>query len=583
MKSRTPLLGVLATVVALVPALVDVPSSEASPTTPPPIGVHDDLGGGLAQGTDTIIVRFEKRQADPSTAAEKVVEQAGGTEAEVTQVVPITADMVAVTVSEDMTGAESEQLGERVESQPGVDTAEPAGTFTAGTTKDTYYPYLWNVASPTKSAYGTNAEAAWATTAGKGSIVGVVDTGIAPHTDLSGSRTSIIGGNVVAGFDFISDTTAAGDGNGRDSDPTDVGNFCKGVATTWHGTHVAGIIAAIRNNGIGVAGVAPEAKIQPLRALGRCGGSEADIISAMRWGAGLSVSGIAAVNPTPVSVLNLSLGGTGTCSTATQSTVDAIAAKGIPIVVSAGNDTKAVSTASPANCKGVIRVGASGFTGALASYSNYGTASLPLTISGQGGSGDSQTDVTAWIVSTYNTGTSTLDTESYMGMVGTSMAAPHVSATAAMLKSLDPTLTVPQITSLLTSTATVLPSPCTTTKCGAGAVNAKAAVAAEVKSMLSAVKPPVLAGTPAAGSTISSTQAGIPSGATVAYQWLRNGASIPGATAASFVLTNTDAGQKISLRSTVTFAAASTSVEPGGAARRFWRFQSGSRPGRLTA
>lgn len=553
MNRRTPLAVILAAASLAIPLVASTAPSQATPVPPPPVGVRDDLGGGMSQPTDTIIVRFDQGQADPAKAAEQAVERAADTQ--VTQVTPITPSMAAVTVDEQLTAGESQRLGEQVEAQPGVDTAEPAGTFTSATTNDRYYSYLWNVASPSKSGFGTNAEAAWASATGKGAVIGVVDTGITPHRDLTGSTVAIVGGNVVAGYDFLSSPATAGDGNGRDSDPRDVGNYCDGEGSTWHGTHVAGIAAAIRDNAIGVAGVAPGAKVQPLRALGRCGGPEADIISAMRWGAGLPVSGIAAVNPTPVSVLNLSLGGTGTCSSAMQSTVDAIIAKGIPIVVSAGNDDKAVSTATPANCRNVIRVGASTFTGTLASYSNYGDSSVPLTISGPGGAGNSD-DMSAWIVSTYNTGSTTPVAESYMGMVGTSMAAPHVAGVAALLKSKDPGLAPAQIQAILAATATPIPG-CAVSRCGAGVVNAAKAVAALLGNPVNSLAV-TLTGVPFVGNTLTAQAAGA-TGATLAYQWLRNDTPIAGATSATYTMVKADAGAKLSVKVTATYVGMSAS------------------------
>ena len=535
---------------------------------PPPVGVHDEIGG-LGRATDTIIVTFDSAQNDPAAAAERVVEQATGDTSAVTQVTPITKDTVSVTIDQTMTSAESTRLGQQVEGVPGVDTAEPASTFTSESTDDTYYGYLWNIGNTSASKYGTRAEDAWTVSTGAGTVIGVVDTGITAHTDLTGSSSAIVGGNVIAGYDFISAVTASGDGNGRDSDPTDVGDYCNGGESSWHGTHVSGIAVAIRDNGTGVVGVAPGAKVQPLRALGKCGGAEGDIISAIRWGAGLPIVGIPTVNPTPADVLNLSIGGPGVCSTAMQSAIDAAVARGTVVVVASGNSNTPVATFTPGGCRNVLRVGASTYEGTLAGYSNYGTSTLPLTISAPGGSGNSGYDLNDWIVSTWNQGVTRRGPETYMGMDGTSMAAPHVAAAAALLKSLDKTLTPARITSILTSTAINLPAPCNTTRCGPGAVNAAAAVRLEAEQLLAGVGVPTIAGTARQNYPLSVRLTGVPSKAGLGYQWLRAGTSIAGATSATYLLTSADIGEAITVQvspsiGNVSVARTSPAVTPVG-------------------
>jgi serine protease len=521
--------------------------AEGNSTPPPPLASVEDRMGGLSHTTDTIIVTFDSNQRDPAAAAEKVVEQAVGDPGAVTEVVPITKDTVAVTIDETMTPTESVKLGQQVEKVAGVDTAEPASIFTPESTNDTYYSFLWNVNNSGRSAYGTDAENAWPASTGTGAVIGVLDTGITSHTDLNA--------NIVGGYDFITNPTSAGDGTGRDPDPTDAGDFVTGEsASSWHGTHVTGIAVALRNNSAGVVGVAPGAKVQPLRALGKGGGTEADIISALRWGAGLPIVGVPA-NQTPVDVINMSIGGPAPCSSAMQAAIDAAVAKGVPVVVAAGNSTVPVATFSPGGCKNIIRVAATGFEGTLAGYSNYGTATSPMTISAPGGTGNPENSMDSWIVSTWNTGSSTAVAQSYIGMDGTSMAAPHVAAVAALLKSLDKSLTPAEIASIMTSTATHLAAPCDTTRCGAGAVNAAAAVRYQATQMLSVVGKPTVTGGTVKGSTLTVSLHGVPSVATVAYQWLRAGAAITGATSPTYVLTTADAGKAISVRVTPSIGA----------------------------
>ncbi|MGC3993148.1 MAG: S8 family serine peptidase [Propionicimonas sp.] len=563
-----PRRSMVATAAALALIGVALPATpgyaEGSRDDTPALGVRTPdrtaTGRTTTSRTNTIIVTFDRDQSHPSRAGRDVVAQAAETVAgaEVTKVQPITDDTVAVTLDTSLTADQQAEVGTRVEDVDGVAAAEPSVTFRPTSTDDTYYDYLWNLASG--SSYGVDAEDAWPATTGSGVVVGVVDTGITAHPDLTGSRSSITGGNVVAGYDFISDSSTSGDGDGRDADPTDEGDYCTsdGTDSSWHGTHVAGIVAAIRNNSEGVVGVAPGAKVQPLRALGNCGGETADIIAALRWGAGLTVSGITATNPTPVDVLNLSLGGTGTCSTAMQNAINDVVAAGATVVVAAGNDGTSLSTSTPANCQNVIRVTATSHGGTRASYSNYGTSSYPATVAAPGGTGASQTDATAWIVSTWNSGTTTAGDPSYVGMAGTSMAAPHVSATIALLKSLDPALTPAQLTAILTDTATPLSSTCSTAKCGAGIVDAAAAVSAE-SAMLAGFTAKVT-GTAKVGTALTATITPSSSATTTSYQWLRDGTAISGATSRTYTAVAKDAGTTLSVRAEVSIGSVSDTV-----------------------
>ena len=218
---------------------------------------------------------------------------------------------------------------------PEVEYAEPdriaLPTFTPN---DERYIDQWNLFG----AWGINAPAAWDITTGSNSIViAVIDTGITNHEDLIG-RT-------VPGYDFISDIPTANDGDSRDSDASDPGDwvafnecsiFSAAGNSTWHGTHVAGIIGASGNNLSGIAGINWNSKILPVRVLGKCGGSDSDIIDGMRWAAGLHVAGVPD-NPNPAKILNMSLGGPGDCTQAYQSAIDAIIFAGVVVVAGAGN------------------------------------------------------------------------------------------------------------------------------------------------------------------------------------------------------------------------------------------------------
>jgi len=339
---------------------------------------------------------------------------------------------------------------------------------------DTYFAgYQWDMGG----GYGVHATTAWdTTTGGPGTVVAVIDTGITAHSELAG--------RVVAGYDFISDVVQANDGNGRDADPSDPGDWvtqaesdagylagCPVEDSSWHGTHVAGTIAARGNNGVGVAGLAWGARIQPVRVLGKCGGWTSDIAAAIRWAAGGSVAGVPD-NATPARILNLSLGGSAACDATTQAAITEAVGRGALVVVAAGNSASNVTGSSPANCAGVVAVGSTDKLGKRSSFSNYGSG---VTISAPGSA----------IISTLNAGTQGPGAEAYAVYQGTSMATPHVAGVAALALAVDPTLTVSALRTLLTGTATPFASDasglgCPTVLCGAGIVNAADVVAAAV-------------------------------------------------------------------------------------------------------
>ena len=322
---------------------------------------------------------------------------------------------------------------------------------------------------------GVNLEPAWDITKGNGVVVGVIDTGIVPHSDLLGQT--------VPGFDFIADLDTAVDGDGRDPDPNDPGDWHDGECnifgipedSSWHGTHVAGTIAALTDNGVGVAGVAPGAKILPLRALGKCGGFLSDIADAITWGSGGTVAGLPA-NANPAEVLNMSLGGGGTCSVALQTAIDAAVARGTTVVVAAGNSGADAATEQPASCNNVITVSAVGPTGAKASYSNFGAV---VDVAAPGGSGAAPAADN--VLSTLNLGLTTQGAEGYSWYAGTSMASPHVAGIAALIQAVSTTPKTPaQVKKIIENTAYAnggFPGGCSyASPCGTGIADATAAV-----------------------------------------------------------------------------------------------------------
>lgn len=367
------------------------------------------------------------------------------------------------------------RLVHELQQRPDVRYAHPNYLVqTTAVPNDAFYGFQWHY-----PAIGL--EAAWDITTGSADIiVAVVDTGILhSFSDASSTHPDLVG-KVVPGYDFISDARIAGDGDGRDGDPYDDGDEGAGQSS-YHGTHVAGTIAAATNNRVGVAGVDWHAKVLPIRALGAGGGTIFDVIEGTLWAAGLSITGVPD-NANPAHVINLSLGGEYRCTTFEQDAFDWIAASSprrAIVVVAAGNNDQDAGLSSPASCSNVITVGATDLLGNRAPYSNYG-ARIDVMAPG----GDMSVDHNA---DSYRDGVLSLwrdDTTGSFGYAfseGTSMAAPHVAGVASLMKSIAPDLTQSQVLAALSATAQPLSaSDCgrpTGGDCGAGLIDAAAALA----------------------------------------------------------------------------------------------------------
>ena len=380
--------------------------------------------------------------------------------------------MAGISLSKDLTADQVKEFITSLGAADGIETVETDLRMTVlddtvpETPNDKYFSYQWGL---TSDSYGINATGAWSRSTGKDITVAVIDSGIlSAHPDLEN--------NLLPGYDFISDPWISRDDDGRDADPSDNGDgadadVCsqgsEAQPSSWHGSHVAGIIAASTNNERGVAGIAPNARILPVRALGRCGGTSTDIIDALTWASGGHVNGVPD-NDNPAQVINMSLGGEGVCPAFYQKAIDAAVERGSIIVAAAGNEDVDASGVAPAGCQNVITVGATGATGARSFYSNYGSV---VDVSAPGG--DPNTD--DGIASTVDKSETSPEEPAYGYMMGTSQAAPHVSGTLALLRAIDPALTTEEATTLLQNTSTPL-SNCDRDSCGTGIINATAAV-----------------------------------------------------------------------------------------------------------
>ncbi len=345
--------------------------------------------------------------------------------------VPLDGRTVAEAISEEnlVPGTRAVSLNHRV--------------YAALVPSDSRFGEQEHLATPTQTNYGVDAVGAWNTTTGSGEVVvAVVDSGVRPHAEF-GSR-------LLPGYDFVD----------NDSDGSDPGSgACGAFATSsWHGTHVSGIVAA-GINGFGVVGVAPAVRVLPIRVTTCGSGTIEATLKGVRWAAGIPMLGYPN-NPNPADIINLSLGSeVGPCDPASQLVFDEVAQMGVLIVAAAGNNSVLASEHSPSNCRNVMSIGASESNGGKAFFSNYGP----------------DVDVYApgnFILSTIDVGSDIPKSDGYARYPGTSMAAPIVSGIAALVLSIDSTLAPGQVAEILRQSAT----DCRAGTCPQNIVNARAAV-----------------------------------------------------------------------------------------------------------
>jgi serine protease len=496
-----------------------------------------------------------------------------------------------VSASVDLTQTTEAAALERLRADPGVEFAVPDRIrYPHATPNDSLFAGQWYLRATEVSA--VNATTAWDREFGSnGVVVAVLDTGITyGHPDLGRGD---LGGHLLPGYDFVSSTLRGNDGDGRDADPSDPGDWindadktdptftnCDVTGSSWHGTRVAGMIGALTNNAVGVAGLSWNSFILPVRVLGKCGGSDSDILAGMRWAAGLNTPG-APPNPTPARVLNLSLGSTSVCEQSYRNVIDELRARKVLVVISAGNEGTIVS--SPANCPGVASVAALRHAGSKVGFSNLGPE---VTIGAPGGNCVNVNGGPCLfsLDTTSNAGTQApgghIYTDQINSNLGTSFSAPIVSGIAALMVSRNSNLSSDQLLARLREGARPFPTAvaddptiqachepvnaqdvqlaqclCTTSTCGAGMVSAANSIDAADRPIAAVLLP----GSVSAGQTVSLDASGSAAacGRTVtSHAWtviapVSNPPAITGANSANASV-NAPGSGSITLRLTVT-------------------------------
>ncbi|HVY63828.1 MAG TPA: S8 family serine peptidase [Gammaproteobacteria bacterium] len=442
--------------------------------------------------------------------------------------------------------------------------------FAHAVPNDPLYNGQWYLQGSPTTPSAVNAEQAWSTTTGSdGVVIALLDTGVRyEHPDLGRADA---GGRLLPGYDFVTDTRVSNDGDGRDADPSDPGDFLTSadlatdffmdcgdpnrpgqpVSSSWHGTRVAGIIGARTNNATGVAGSTWSPWLLPVRVLGKCGGFDSDIIPAMLWAGGIHVDGVPD-NPYPAQIENLSLGSTDACTPAYKDAIAALAAVGVVVVASAGNEGGPVDT--PASCQGAVGVAGLRHAGTKVGFSSLGPE---VALSAPAGNCVNTTPGSPCVYpinTTVNFGATTPGSNGYTDQLnanlGTSFSAPIVSGVAALMLAVNGNLGVAQMRARLQEGASapfpvsidptvpvchVPASPtdlqqsecsCTTDTCGAGMVNAPGAVLAAARPIAAVVVP----GNVSPGQDVAMSAGGSAAacGRTiVSYSWAGDGLKTP--------------------------------------------------------
>lgn len=501
-----PVAAVLAGLALVMTGLVPMqaPAAEAAPAVPNLDAKEEIESFVVTYKTGTPDAAAIEQHAGTSNALEVLPEEtktlladvASKQGAKVEEATAHEGAMSAVYLDAPINGDKAEQFMTELLKDDAVEKVEPNITMRtkAAVVNDSYYGQQWSLAA---TAAGINVEGAWAQATGAGVTIAVLDSGIIKtHPDLDGK--------LVGGYDFISQSLRARDGNGRDNDPSDEGDWANAgecgtndpqydEPSSWHGTHVSGIAAAETNNAQGLAGVARDASLLEVRVLGKCGGTALDIADGIKWAAGLPIANTPA-NTHPAKVINMSLGGDSAyCPAFYQQAIDAAVAAGSIVVVAAGNESMDAAGSTPANCNNVITVGASGEAAGQSWFSNFG-AVVDVTAPG----GDDTQGQGRMILSAVDRGQLTPVGPGYAYMEGTSQATPHVAGVVAMMAQLKPDIATAQALQYLRSTA----KPMTSCNggCGAGIIDANAALTALRRDLGTSPTPsptPTLTGSPA--------------------------------------------------------------------------------------
>jgi len=361
---------------------------------------------------------------------------------------------------------------------------------------DPFYPKQWNFQSA--SGHSIRVEGAWAVNPGgdPSVVVAVVDTGIAyENFGTFCQAPDLAGTHFVPGWDFVNNDAHANDDES-------------------HGTHVAGTIAETTNNALGVAGIAYNVSLMPVKVLDATGsGSVSGIANGIRWAADNGAN-----------VINMSFGTTAAAAqlTALQDAVQYAAAKGVVLVAAAGNSS-GPTPMYPAAYPEVISVGATLYNGQLTTYSNHGAELCAPGGTSNGEDVDQDGSPDMILQNTFNPNTHAVCDFGYWFFAGTSMATPHVVALAALIKAEKPALSAAEIRQVLHDTA----DGTANADCGSGIIDATRAL----QSVATGDKPPVVSvAAPASGSMVfgpvtvqvAASDAQTPVGS-LDVQWSRDG------------------------------------------------------------
>ncbi len=510
-----------------------------------------------AATTDQIIVKWRSKSSSTMAAPQRAgkLSAAGGVGMQHKR--RSAAGSEVFKLERRMNAAELQVVLDRLNADPAVEYAVADRRRQAQRVpNDPFVADQWYLLSVEASA--TRGDKAWDTTIGSNTtVVAVLDTGVRPeHPDLAGK--------LLPGYDFIDEIPIANDGDGPDADASDPGDWidntdvaqaifddCERGASSWHGTRVSSLIGATTDEGAGMAGAAWDARILPVRVLGKCGGFDSDIIDGMRWAAGLPVEG-APLNPTPAKIINLSLGSDGACTVNYQNAIDEVTAQGSLVIASVGND--GIPVGAPANCSNVLGVSGIRHAGTKVGYSNLGAGAdiaapagncVNTTIRPPSPPEDPDGSPCVYsLLVARDSGTTVPMSPTYSDRFssanfGTSFSSPLVAGAAALVTNVNPKLAPAQIATVLQESASPFPTTssttnnicrvptnfvqgeeciCTTATCGSGMLDTGAAITAALKPF-GIVQSPASIDPNVSVNISGATSFGAPGRDVTTYQW----------------------------------------------------------------